>query len=210
MARSLSGAIIDGVVAAGVADWFRLAGFTRKSRSFFRGQGVAFSTASIQASKINMPHAATCAVNLGVEWPFLYEIWTGQQPRQNPAVAPTLAQARLDPQHGVGKDFWWPAKPGCDAEAIAKEIVDALGRFAQDFWDHYSDLDRVLNDFETGVRVPTGTRPHVVHAALLVRAGRLGDARNVLVEANRRWSHESNSRVAERLGLEQLSSNKMA
>jgi hypothetical protein len=171
MAKTNSGRAIDAVIGAGIADWFRLAGFQRKGRSFFRTHGELFHTANVQSSKLNMPDHATFAVNLGVEWPFWLTIWTSGNVGGNPALAPTFIQARLHPTHAVGRDYWWDATH-FSAATLSTEVTLALEAHAETFWRHYSDLDAVLRDFDFRRRVPTGTPNRLVHAALLARAGR--------------------------------------
>lgn len=203
MAQSVSGNTIDRVVAAGIAQWFHQASFQRKGRSFFRSQGDVIHTSNVQASKINMPDNARFAVNLGVEWPQWYKIWTGRQVGANPALAPTFVQTRLHPTAGAGRDYWWPANGRSDPDRIASEVVTALGIYAEAFWRRYSNLDAVLSEFEAGKMVPTGTPSKLVHAALLTRAGRAADARRAIAEAARRLPRGAAGfqHVSERLGL---------
>lgn len=203
MASSISGRVIDSVVAAGVAHWFREAGFTRKGRSFFRWYGGLVQTANVQASKVNMPDDASFAVNLGVEWPQWHEVWTSQELRANPSLAPTFIQSRLHPNQGPGRDHWWPANTETDPDRIAAEVVGALQAYAHEFWRRYSDLDAVLCELDAGTLVPTGTPRSLVHAALLVRAGRSAEAKKVVAEATRRFPKGSSGfqRVSQRLGL---------
>jgi hypothetical protein len=203
MSVSLSGKTIDCVVAAGVAAWFRRATFRRKGRSFFRQQDDLFLTSTVQASKVNTPDKAKFVVNLGVEWPYWHHVWTGRELAANPALAPAFVQARLHPSVGWGQDHWWTANPEVDPKEIADEVVAALQAHADRFWKRYSDLDSVLEEFEVGTLVPTGTPKRLVHAALLARAGRAADAKQAIAEAARRLPRFAAdfSRVSERLGL---------
>ena len=203
MAPSISGKVIDRIVNAGVANWFRQAGFERKGRSFFRQHGDLVQTSNLQASKINMPNVATFAVNLGVEWPYWHNVWTGRGLVANPALAPTFIQTRLHPNQGAGRDHWWPAHPDTDPDRIAAEVMGALQAYAETFWTRYSNLEGILREFEANALVPTGAPRRLVHAALLVRAGRTSDAKDVIMEAARRFPRGLSGfqRVSERLGL---------
>jgi hypothetical protein len=162
-----------------------------------------FLTSTVQASKVNTPDNAKFVVNLGVEWPYWHRVWTGRALSANPALAPTFVQARLHPSLGWGRDHWWSANPEVDPNEIADEVVAALQAHADQFWTRYSDLDSVLEEFEGGALVPTGAPKRLVHAALLVRAGRAADAKQVIAEAARRLPRLAPGflRVSERLGL---------
>ena len=72
MATSISGRVIDGVIAAGVATWFREAGFTPPEGTVVLPTTwwPLFQSSTVQASKTNMPNDARFAVNVGVEWPY--------------------------------------------------------------------------------------------------------------------------------------------
>lgn len=204
MSASPSGRIIDGVIADGIARWFRDAGFTRHGRSFFRLAGECVHTAHVQAFSQNRPGDASFAVNLGVEWPHWYRIWTGKEPPANPAAAPAFIQARLNPDRAADGDHWWRLDSGDPRDASAS-VVAALQAHASTFWANHSDLERLLALFDAGASVPTGIRHRrLIHAALLVRAGRSEEARRIIAEAERRaprLSREVIHRVAERLGL---------
>jgi hypothetical protein len=203
MGASLSGKMIDRVVAAGVAAWFRKAAFRRRGRTFFRQHDALFLTSAVQASKVNALDKAIFVVNLGVEWPYWHHVWTGRELAANPALAPAFVQARLHPSLGWGQDHWWSVNPDVDPSEIADEVVAALQAHADRFWKRYSDLDSVLEEFEVGTLVPTGTPKRLVHAALLARAGRADDAKQVIAEAARRRPRFAAGflRVSERLGL---------
>lgn len=199
--KSTSGSVIDQIIATGIRQWFRERGFTRKGRSFFRADADLIRTANLQASWLNTPEDAHFAVNLGVEWSGWHEVWTGQPPRPNPAIAPTFIQSRLNP-NANGGDYWWPASVGTNVTKIAGEVVTALSEQAEAFWHRYSDLDSVLGEFDAGAHVPTGTLPRLVHTALLVRAGRTEDAQRTLLEARRRAPRNASFKsIADRLGL---------
>lgn len=204
MSASPSGRIIDGVIADGIARWFRDAGFTRHGRSFFRHAGECVHTAHVQAFSQNRPGDASFAVNLGVEWLHWYRVWTGQEPPANPAAAPAFIQARLNPDHAPDDDHWWRADSKDPSDAGAS-VVAALQAHASTFWANHSDLERVLSLFDAGASVPTGIlNRRLLHAALLVRAGRYDQARSTIAEAQRRApgiSRDVILRVAERLGL---------
>ena len=203
MAKTQTGRVIDAVVGAGVADWFRQAGFRRKGRSFFRPHGELIDTANVQVSKVNMPSDAVFAVNLGVEWPFWHKIWTGSDVGGNPALAPTFVQTRLHPTDGVDRDYWWDATDLSAATRLAADVTSALETHAEAFWERYSDFDALLREFEVHRRVPTGTPQPLVHAALLTRAGRPAEAWAVIVDAAQRAPTASSHfhSIAERLGL---------
>jgi hypothetical protein len=195
-----SGRSIDAIVAGGVAAWFKHRGFSRKGRAFFRERGELFDTASVQASKLNVPGDAFFALNLGVEWPWWYSMWTGKSVG-NPAVAPTFIKTRLHPIEGCGRDYWWKATEE-NALSLAGEITHALGEHAEPFWAKYGNLDLVLEEFAEGTLVPTGTPKRLVHAGLLVRAGQPDAARALIAEhARRLGSVQSCQLIASRLGL---------
>jgi hypothetical protein len=202
MARSISGKPINQILAAGVNQWFGHHGFARSGRSFFRTSEQVIHTASIQASKINMPGDVCFAVNLGVEWPYWHRIWTGSLPRPNPALAPTFVQSRLNPT-ASGRDYWWTVDSNDDPEDIAHEIVSALAAQAEEFWSRHGDLDNVLRQFDAGHRVTTGAPAGLIHAALLVNAGRTVEARDAVRKANKRAPASFDVRtVAKRMGLD--------
>jgi hypothetical protein len=207
---SASGRVIDGIVRGGISDWFRLHGFAQKGRSFVRAKEGILHTAYLQASKSNMPASAVFALNIGVEWVHWHDVWTDGRRTVNPALAPTFIQARVHPEVGPGRDYWWAATEQQSLE-IASEVVAALGKYAETFWTHNGDFDSVLSDMDAGVRVPTGTPRRLVHAALLVRANRVDDARRVLREARRRAPINGANLVdgiETRLGLADMLPNK--
>jgi hypothetical protein len=199
---STSGSIVDRVIGSGVAAWFRRAGFRRKGRCFYRPSGPVVHTANIQASKLNRPESAVFTLNLGVEWLDWHRAWTNAKPLTNPALAPTFVQSRLHPVSGPGQDYWWPATDIGDPLSTAADVVRALEGFAERFWTHYSDLGAVLQEMDSGKRVPTGSPQPLVHAALLRNANRSADARMALrSEAARSCSPALVEAVAARLGL---------
>jgi hypothetical protein len=113
----------------------------------------------------------------------------------------------LDPT-GRGLDHWWPIHPESDVNRLAEEVVSALTAEAEHFWKRYSDLDRVLAEFDAGARVPAGCPARLINAALLLRAGRHAEAQkamNEVVKGAPRGSAAA-KHVAERLGLEYTTS----
>ncbi len=197
-----SGTIIDQIARAGIASWFKSAGFSKKGRSFYRIDGTVIHTANLQAATHNSNQAVRFAVNLGVEWPHWHRIWTDGKPLKNPALAPTYVQTRLHPNTGPGQDYWWAATDASRACDKVHEIVTALEAFAESFWAHYGDLSATLQDIESGKRVPTGAPRTLVHVALLQNANRSSEARLVLMDAVKRApSQKLVQAVAERLGL---------
>jgi hypothetical protein len=55
LSKSESGAVIDRIIACGIRDWFQARGFRRLGRWFFRNENPVILTASVQASKLNVP-----------------------------------------------------------------------------------------------------------------------------------------------------------
>lgn len=199
---SVSGRIVDGVIGSGVAAWFRRAGLRRKGRSFYRPSGAVIHTANIQASKVNNPGSAVFAVNIGVEWPDWHAVWTNAKPIANPALAPTFVQTRLHPNFGPGRDYWWPATDATVSSSTAAEVVRALDGFAEAFWTRYGDFGYVLQEMDSGRRVPTGSPQLLVHVALLLNANRRADAQLALTKAMAKSpSPALVAGVAARLGL---------
>ena len=201
MGTSVSGKVIDKIVSAGVATWFRQNGFNRKGRSFFRWQDELVLTAIVDAMTFNTPEKAHFRVFLGIEWPFLYKAYTGLELRANPAIAPTFIEAGLNRFSEPRGGTWWPADQNTDANEVAALVVTALETHAHQFWKRYSDLDRVLRELKVGIGVPVSAAP--AYPALLVRAGRPAEARREIAElARRRPDSRAYFKVfAERLGL---------
>jgi len=131
-------------------------------------------------------------------------VWTGSDPRPNPAIAPTFIQVRLNPDHVPNGDHWWPANPDTDPDEVSAAVIRALRVYGQEFWLGNSDFDAVLARLDAGQLVPTGMSRRLVHTALLVRAGRLTEARTVIAEAARRSPKGAGAavqQVAQRLGV---------
>lgn len=173
-----SGTTIDRVIAMGLVPWLRAHGFARKGRSFTRAAGPVIDTAHVQASQWNTPDRASFYVNIAVEWPAIYPIWTGQSSPSNPALAPCFLRTRV---HTLAGNQGWDVDPTVDEAALSKELVAALEE-QSGFWEHNHDLAGVLQQLEArerpwqGTRVWVGTSEWLVKCVLLVHFDRADEA----------------------------------
>jgi hypothetical protein len=184
VAASTSGSIINAVIAAGVSSWLKANGFRRRARSFHREHAQFVHTLYFQASRLNEPGAAVFAVNVGIEWPSLYTLWTGAEYSFD-AAGCTFLTARIHPENGVGQDFWWPATDPSPAQSSAERIVAVLEAHALPFWERYSDarsaLD-LLEHFSAFAGIPVW----LLRAALLRELGEVDQAMDALQVARRK------------------------
>lgn len=199
-----SGKAVDNILKSGPAAWFRAAKFRKKGRCFYRGYGELIHTAYFQTTWLNTPEDGTFAINLGVEWPKLHEIWTGTPEIKNPAIATCFIRARLHPEVGWGQDYWWRAVPVSEAATVSNMIVTTLDKYAESFWSTYSNLEYILHQLEGKELVACGIPKHVVLASLLVHFGRKSEAEKIMIDAIRKTVRniELNKRISKRLGLE--------
>ncbi len=173
-----SGTTIDRVIAMGLVPWLRAHGFARKGRSFTRPAGHVIDTAHVQASQWNTPDRASFYVNIAVDWPAIYPVWTGQSAPSNPALAPCFLRTRV---HTLAGNQGWDVDPTVDEAALSEELVAALEE-QSGFWEQNHDLAGVLQQLEArerpwqGTRVWVGTPEWLVKATLLAYFGRADEA----------------------------------
>jgi hypothetical protein len=149
----------------------------------------------------NTPDAASFTINLLVTWPRWHEVWTGRPFPSNPASAAPVAQDRVGSLL-YGKDRWWELRPEAHDERLSQEVLEALDAACDQFFPQYGSSGDLLARLDSGRPLPGLAPGPLVHATLLVAAGRLLEARRAVDDLGATQPDWQAVRaVAERLGL---------
>lgn len=200
MVRSDSAKAIDATVRR-LARQPTLVSFTRRGRWLIRSVADVYQCLYIQASMWNDPAEAQFAVNMYVIWPRWDELWTGR-----PFTGAQGAAPIVDVRLGVlafGRDHWWSVQRIADADDVAAEIRTAWDEHGCAVFSKFSSSVAALAALDAEEALPVPFHRELIHAALLVDAGRRAEASTVVAHAlaeNPNW--EAGRTVAARLGFD--------
>ena len=143
MRVSVSAALIDSVVREHVAPLMKGAGFKKSARNWHRDLSRVVQVVNLQGSSWNAQDSARFTLNLGVFFPAVAELQSGEPPRSRrvPADACTVCE-RIGFLTPAYDDQWWTLTGGADVPAIGAEVCEELESFGLPW------LDRCANERE--------------------------------------------------------------
>jgi hypothetical protein len=167
-------------VFAAAARILKQRGFAREGHSFYVRGAHHWGVINFQKSRYNDPNLHSFTLNLGVYAARLHP--GGSLPRRKPSVRACHWQERL----GIvakGRDEWWEITVRSDRDALAREVEDAVLRYALPEVARYMS-DEALRDYYLSGRRPTNMDPLAAKANLAVLLEAIGPEvqRDLVVE----------------------------
>ena len=192
---------LDILIGQALVPALRDRSFKRSGRTFTRLSGDLYHCVHVQASKWNTPEEAEFAVNLRVIWPRWHEIWVGKPVPSKPASSAPIADERVGNLF-YGRDHWWRIHPDADIESLGGEVAAAVGAACDQFFPGFRTSGEVLQRLDAGQPIPGVVPIALIHATLLMAAGRVADARARIAAAqSAKPDWKAIALVTTRLGL---------
>jgi hypothetical protein len=136
--------LIDELVKTQLKPALKVLGFKSNASTFSRQNGRLVEIISAQKSLKNNANGANFTINLGVFWPEVNEVLSGDHYKSSIKEYDCTLRRRIGQLFDKSEDFWWSVSPNSDIQLIGADVLGKIRTFALPWFIRATSIEEAV------------------------------------------------------------------